>query len=175
MTEDPDSLGGMVEGGIKKVAPLFATGAVLIVFVLWAWPDPTTTSKDYAPTDVRLAVVTDLPDGGKETSSEIMVHAGDLVRLSANVPFVGTVKVYRLGGEDGDRLWPVAHDAAERTSAGKVVELGEVAVVGDAGVQTWLMSLCPLGAAAQACVVREQQPLCPDGCLTTTMRAQIVP
>jgi hypothetical protein len=175
MSGDPNSLGEMFEAGLKKVLPTFLTGIVLVVGVLWAWPDPTTTSKDYAPTDVGLLALRPLADGGRASSTELELRAGDRVTLAAHVPFMGTAKVYRLEGEAGERLWPVDSDAAERTSAGRSVELGEVAVTGDGGVQTWLLSLCPLDAPAPACVVREHKPLCPEGCLTATMRARVLP
>lgn len=175
MRPDPQNLEGIVQAGLKKVAPVMVAAVLLIVGVLYAWPDPTSTSKDFKNSDISLAVVHGLPDGGKATSSEVEVRAGDRIRLAANVPFPGTVMVYRVSADDDDRIWPVETTEAETTSAGKVVELGEISVAGDAGVQTWLLSLCPFDAPGKACIVRDQKTLCPDGCLTSTMKATVVP
>lgn len=175
MSHEPTTLGAMFEAGVKKVLPTVITGFALVLFVLWAWPDPTTTPKDYKVTDVGLGLVQELPDGGRASSSEVEVHPGEVVRLSANVPFSATAKVFRLGAPQGEQLWPAGEGEAERTSAGRIVELGSVTVSGDAGVQTWFLSLCPLDAEAPACIVREAKPLCPDGCLTATMQARVVP
>jgi hypothetical protein len=175
MKQDPQNLEGMVGGGLKKVAPVIIAAVVMIIGVLVALPDPTTTSKDFKATDIALTAVRGLPDGGKATAAQVAVRSGDTIRLAANVPFPGTVMVYRVGDVDDDRVWPVDSSEAVTTSAGKVVELGDVAASGDAGVQTWLLSLCPFDAPGRACIVRAGKTLCPDGCLTTTLQATIVP
>lgn len=175
MSQDPTTLGAMFEAGLKKVAPTVITGFALVGFVFLAWPDPTTTSKDYRPTDVGLGLVRELPDGGRAAFADVEVRAGEEVRLSADVPFAGTAKVFRLGAPEGEQLWPAGDAGAERTSAGRLVELGRVRVSGDAGAQTWLLSLCPLDAEAPACIVRDAAPLCPERCLTARLQARVVP
>jgi hypothetical protein len=173
--EDPDSLVGMFEGGIKKVAPTMITGVVLVVAVLLLLPDPTTQPTEFTERDVLLTSVTHLPDGGTSTTPDPEGHPGDQVRVAANLPFAGTVKVYRLDGDDGVTILPKDSETPERSSAGRMVELGDISLAGDAGVQTWMLSLCPLGAEAAACFLEKDKPMCPTGCLTATMRAHVSP
>jgi hypothetical protein len=171
--KDPTNLFEMFEGGIKKVAPTMITGILLVIVVMWRWPDASTKPQEFTAADVLLTSVMHLPDGGTETTTDAEGRPGDRVRVAANMPYAGTYKVIWLEGEHGIQLLPTDKDEPERSSAGRLVELGDVTLVGDAGMQTWLLSVCPLGSQPPECVVHGDKPDCPDGCFTATMRAHV--
>ena len=124
MTEkDPNTLLGMFEGGIKKVAPTMITGVLLVIVVLWRWPDPSTMPQEFTANDVLVTSVSHLPDGGRAISAEPEGHLGDRVRVAANLPYSGTFKLIWLEGEHGIQLLPTDSDDPDRSSAGRLVEL----------------------------------------------------
>lgn len=175
MANDPSTIFGLAEAGVKKVAPPLLVGGVLVVSVLWLWPDATAA---LAPgeTGAALQALALGPDGGRAVLDEVSAPLGAPVQLSANVPFAATVAVFQVGPQGTVApLWPPGGAEPMRSSAGKRVELpGQVVAPGPPGEQAWVLSMCQLGVQPPACLVKSASDVrCPEGCVTASMPAHV--